>query len=282
MTWRSIGLVGVLDESFAVARRAAPWIGLLWLTALPARLLGVRLEYAAHALGATAADHGDYLISLGYAAALALPLALYGRLVFVRACARALRSGVCPGLDTLRVPPAAAACYLYAALLVEVLFYATGLALVTVPVLVVFAGLAAATAERCERPGLIHPLREILRACTHGRLLAALVFVFATALLLAEINFYFGLRGALWLAEAAGPFDAARWEHALRPATWWVAQVPYPEQKLPALLLESAATAAVEPFWLAALVVYVQQLWTKESGEDLSRRFELLRAGEAA
>ncbi len=74
---------------------------------------------------------------------------------------------------------------------------------------------------------------------------------------------------AIVAAGGMANLDAARWSGLLSP-------------KNPRFLfvLVAGGGLAVEPHWLAALVVYVQRLQSRGSGEDLRLWFERLRSAE--
>lgn len=263
----TLSLPEVLDDAFAVVVRvASPFVGVLWLTALPLRLLQIHLASRIFDLGAEAGQYGAHLLDLATLTGLAFLLSLWGRAVFVRATGLALRSLESPGWEALRIAPAAGLSYVYAALVAEVLFFALGWTLVGLPLFVLLAGLAAATFPLNQRPGLLGPLREIARHGTPLLVLLGLLFVFGVALLIAALNLYFVFRLGLWLAGGVPGLDLTPWRGLLDLSSShfrWV------------LLL--GASLAVEPYWLAALVVHVHKVRSRESGEDLRLWFARLR-----
>ncbi len=268
----SLTLTEVLDEDAeVVAHVAAPWLGVLWLSALPLRLAQVHFAARVFELGASASQYGDHLYGLALPTMAAFLLSLLGRAVFVRACGLGLRSLASPGVEALRLPAAGTAAYLYVALAIEALFFALGFTYVAVPLLVMLAGLAAATYPLNERPGLLGPWREIARHSGHARILVGLVFVFGVALIVAYANLYFVFQLGLWLAQAIPGLDLLPWQELLGFANH---RFQY--------LLVAGACLAVEPYWLGALTVYVHKLRSQQSGEDLRLRFELLRKAAAA
>lgn len=277
MSKRGIGAIAVLNEAGAVARRvAAPWVGVLWLTALPARLLQVRFFYEAFRLGGEASHYGTYLTGLAWSACAASVPALWGRAVYARACLLARNDRPPAGASVFRVPLAALLSYLYAAVLFEAAGWALAWTLVALPVTWLFAGLAAATAHRNGRPGLVRPLREVFRAAAEIKPLLVLLFVFAAALGIAWINVYVAFLGGLWLAGGVGGWDLSAWEHLLRPQLFW------PAESLVRWLMFAGATLAVEPFWLAALVVHADRMQAHETGDDLRQAFADARREAAA
>lgn len=271
MTAGRLAVSEILDDAAEVAMRvAAPWMGLLWLSALPLRFLQMHFAARVMELGGEAAQYGDYLGGLALAATAALVPSLWGRAVYVRAVGLGLRSERVPGSEALRLSTRGFAAYLYASLVIDVLFLALAPTLIAIPMLILFAGLAAAAHPQLERLGPIAPLREIARQLTEVRVLSALLFVFGVALVAAWVNLYFLFRLGLWLAGAVPGLDPTPWAAALGPSRSLV------------LVLLVGAVLAVEPFWLAALTVFVHKARSRETGEDLRLWFERLRTRDAA
>jgi len=249
----------LLDETPAAVRRAAPWVGLLWLTGIPFHLLQAGFFREVFRLGSGVRDYGDHLAEFALLSLVALLPALWGRAVFVRACLLGLQSGAAPGREALRVPAAVLGTYLYTALLVESLFYATVWTYVAVPAVAVLGALAAATAHRAERPGLVAPLREILSELSDVGPILALVFFYAIGLAVAAINVLLLFQLGLWAAGATGG-DLSRWEHLL-------------DQDLARWVMGTGALMFVEPFWLASFAVLAHRSRLRETGEDLRSWF---------
>jgi hypothetical protein len=262
-----ISVSATLDEAAElVARIAAPWVGVLWLASVPLRLLQARFAARILELGAEASEYGDALRSLALATVLALLLSLVGRAAFARAAWLGLRSESAPGWEALRVPWAGLLSYVYAALLIEALFFAFALTGVAVPLCIVAAGLAAANVPLVERPGLIAPLREIGRALAQGRVLLAMLAVFLAAFVVAFVNLYFAFQLGLWLAGGVPGLDR----------TAWATLLSFGNARF-VLALLAGTSLLVEPFWLAALTVYLHRLRSRESGEDLQLWFARLQ-----
>lgn len=262
----------VLDGASELASRVfAPWAGVLWLLSIPVRLLQAHLAGRLLELGAEAVRYGSSLHRIALAATAAFVLCVLGRALFVRACALALRTRRVPGREVLRLPAGGLLGYLYVALLFEALFFATAISLVTIPALILLSGLAAATSVVPTRPGLLAPIREVFRHGAPGKVLVALLAVFTAALALCAVNLYFVFQIGLWLLQGVPGLELGAWQARLSLAN-------------PAfgLLLAAGASLAVEPYWLAALTVYVQKLRSRESGEDLRLWFEGLRGAAAA
>jgi hypothetical protein len=70
----------------------------------------------------------------------------------------------------------------------------------------------------------------------------------------------------LWLSGTIGALDAPNW-----PLLFGMGNRRF------VLLLFAGAVIAVEPFWVAAHVVYVRKAGTQESGDDLRTWFEELQ-----
>jgi hypothetical protein len=261
----------ILDDAGAlVPRVAAPWAGLLWLTAAPVRLAQAHFAARLVELGDEAGAYGSHLADLALVTTALFLLSLFGRAAFARACTRDLGAGDEAGRERLRVPAGSFAAYAGAALAVEAAFYATALAVVTVPALALVAGLLAATSPLVERPSLVRSLSVFSASAGRAGPLAALVLVFGAAFLLAALNLVVLVQAGLWMAGGVAGFDVARWQGVLGVAN-------------PRLLLVVAAGAwlLVEPWWLAALVVYAHSLRARSTGEDLRLWFERLRSAGA-
>lgn len=254
-----------------VAAVAAPWVGVLWLTAVPLRLLQVAFADRLIELGADARRYGDWFGELSWAIGLAFLLALYGRAVYAQACGERYASGRTPGWRALAVPLGATLVYFYVALVLEALFIALAVTGVAVPVLVTLGGLAAASLPFYGRPGLFAPLGTVLAAGRAGRTLIASVFLFSTAFLVAALNLLFLVQLALLLADGASGASLAPWKAALGL-----------EGRAFLLLLAAGAWLLVEPYWLAFLVVYVRRLRGRSQGEDLRRQWAELQASDYA
>jgi hypothetical protein len=267
----SLSVTEVLDDAGDVIPRvAAPFVGVLWLTALPLRL--TQAQFVAHliALKGEAAHFGDALWQLALLAGLAFVLAAWGRAVFVRACGFGLR-GSAPGRAAFRLAPVAFASYLYVALLVEAVFYATVWSVVLAPVLALLGALAAATSPLHERASLLGPLRQLFRHGRHAGVLLGLVTLFAIGLLVTFVNLYFAFRFGLWLAGAMPGLDPGTWDTRLR----------FGNPRF-VIMLIAGAVLALEPYWLAAATVYVHKVRARGTGEDLRLWFERLARQEAA
>lgn len=265
--------LAILDETpSAVVRVASPWLGIVWPALLPLRFLQVHFARDLSRLGKESVHYGDYLGGLALSSFAALLVSVWGRAVFVRAVRLGLQSGVRVGKEALKTPPHEIANVLYTSLLCEVLFYLTVWLFVPFPILLLLSGLAFATAHRSERPGLFRPLREMVQFLANLKVSVSLLFTFTIAFLITLINLYFAFRGGLWLAGALLGDDLARWAHILRPGPLGV----FPAEPLTFFVIMAGTTLVLEPFWLAALSVYVHRSKLRETGEDLRLRFRQL------
>ena len=266
-------VIETLNEASDVSRSAGPWIGVLWLCALPLRFLQIYFYSQLGVLGKDAGHYGDYLHELAFCTFGAFILGTYGRAVYVRACFLGIQSGRTAGVEALRVPLADGMTYLYLALLIESAFFVLALTFVGIPVTIVFAALAAALAYGNDRPSLIAPLKELGQAIANPKVPLLLFFLFAIAFLIVWINSFFFARAALWLAGGISGLDLSRWDYIFRGD-----QAPWPVESLPRILLMAGSGLLIEPFWIAAHVVYIHKLKARQTGEDLRREFEQLRA----
>jgi hypothetical protein len=268
----SVSVTEVLDDAEdVVARVMAPWGGLLWLTALPFRLMQIHFLDRLAALAGEAQHYGEHLRQIALLTTAALLLALLGRVVFVRACTMSLRSGTRPGASALRVGLGPALSYLYVGLALEILFVISLPTFVAAPFVALVSTLAVATSPLVERPGLIAPWRLASRHIVHGRALLAFLFLFAAAAFIAAVNLYFLFRLGLWLAGGL-PFESL---------TSWDALLSLSNRSF-RLLLWAGTLLALEPFWLATLSVFVQKSLSRTSGEDLRITWERLRSEAAS
>src|ERR1043165_8266062 len=122
---RSTGLqtIGIINAAVqTVVRVASPWMGVLWMTALPLRLLQAYFVYQLSFLQEPQ-YYFYYLWKLAAMVFAAFILSLYGRAVFVRACYIASDSARDSKLEPLKVPLSDLIPYVYSALMLELFFY---------------------------------------------------------------------------------------------------------------------------------------------------------------
>ena len=262
-----LSVTSVLDESTeVVALTAAPWAGLLVLTALPYRFLQALFLDQLLEVGAAAPQYGNLLGGTANLIVASILISLWGRAVYARACRLALGRGTTPGRETWRVPATALASYVLTSAALLLIGYLSVFTCIGVFVVATFAGLAIGTMELNERVSLFEPFRLIAR---HSRaLMLGVVLVFFCALLVALVNLGAAFSLIVWAAGAIGGFDAPRWQLLFGG-----------ENRRFLLLLAAGAFVAVEPFWIAANVVYVRKAGAEERGDDLRAWFEELRGG---
>jgi hypothetical protein len=262
----------VLNDSASLLRRvAAPWLAVVWLSALPLRLMQAHFLDRVFELSDEAASYSAYLHDLALLIMLCLLLALLGRAVFVRALSLGLQGLEVRGLSPFRLPPGATAGYLYVALLLELLFAATAFTIITIPFVITAAALAAASFERVERPGLVRSLRTLTQHGREGLVLLGLALLFSVAFVLSSVNVLFLFHVGLWLAGGLPGLDTTGWPLLLSLGNGRFV-----------LLALAGGWLAVEPFWLAAMVVYVARVSERETGTDLRLWFERIKGREAA
>ena len=262
-----LATTSVLDEDADVVRMtASPWAAFLIATSIPYRFLQAVFLDQLFEVGSKASHYGHLLGGTANMIVAAVLIALFGRAVFARACRLAAARGTAPGRETWRVPPAAFASYVLTA---SATMLAGSLMLFTVigyVVAVLFAGLAIGTMELNDRVSVTRPFGLIFRYTRSLRVPFALVFVFFCALFVALVNVTAAFGFCVWLASAFGGFDAPHW-----PLLFSAGNRRY------VFMLVAGAILCVEPFWIAAHVVYVRKAGAEQSGDDLRGWFDELR-----
>lgn len=260
------GALRLIDDAADAVGRLPAWVGLLWFTALPARLLLALLCIRILELGPEAVHYGDWIRRTAWLLLAAWLVSLWGRQVFVRACRHAFVSGREAPRALVRVPPREMAGHLAAALAVETAFWGLLLTFVVPLFMLVGAGLAAA-ASPAGGPAPVASLRELWRGVGPIWRLVRLLVLFALGLCFAALNLHLFAQGALWLASGLASLDLAGWDAVLT-----LANPPY------AVLVVAGASLLLEPVWLAALTAHVERVRARSSGDDLRRWFAELRA----
>jgi hypothetical protein len=262
-----LSTTSVLDEAAdAVSLTAAPWAGVLIATALPYRFLQALFLDQLFEIGSGAAHYGNLLGATANVTVAAILLALWGRAVYARACRLALARGSAPGREAWRVPPAALASYVLTASAAMLLGYISLFTILGFAVAVVLSGIAIGTMELNDRVGVFAPFGRIFRYTKHVGIPIALLFVFFCALFVALVNLATAFELAKWLAGAIGTFDAPRWQSLFTAGN-----------RRYVLMLFAGAIVLVEPFWIAAHVIFVRKAGAVESGDDLRAWFDELR-----
>lgn len=262
-----LSTTSVLDEAADVVRLTAPWTGVLILTAIPYRFLQAMFFDQLLEVGSSASQYGHLLGATANLIVGSILFALWGRAVYARACRLAIARGAAPGREAWRVPPAAFMSYVLTA---SAMIFAGYLALYTIVgvlVTAMFAGLAIGTMELNEHAGVFAPFRILGRYAKSIAVPLALVFIFSIALLVAFVNLWAAFNAGKALLTALGGFDAPRWPLLFGPGN-----------RRFLLIVCAGAIILVEPFWIAAYVVFVRKAGAQESGDDLRAWFaELAR-----
>lgn len=270
-----IPVSAVLDESAELVSRDVPgWAALLALTSLPLRFLEAHFLNRLFQLDDSATQYVGYLVSLSWLVAFAFLPALWGRAVYAHACSLAFsgRSGwsgsrqVPIGLG-LRLPIRTLVSYAYAATVVELLIVALGWTWVAMPLLALYAGLAAATAPLQERPGLLAPLLLPIRRLRPVFPFLGITAVFVMAVPIVFLNLYVLFKAGLALATGTSGLDLS----------WWNVALSFDNQQFVILVVAGAVTV-LEPFWIAALIAALRRSRAQESGEDLAAWFAEIRS----
>ena len=266
MTRAPLSTSSVLDETVdIVARAAAPWAAVVAATSLPYRFMQVLFIERLTELGSDATHYGRALGWIANLTILAFILSRWGRAVWVRACRLSEGNETTPGREAWRVPFVAFVSYLFVAAIAELLYYATAITVVGPIFAMMLAGLAAGTIELNTRPGMLPPLRLIARYSRTTRQLAAFMFIFFVATLVAFINLVAAFGAGEWLVHAFAGVNLARWDVLLGFSN-----------RHYVFLLIAGAIVIVEPFWIAAHVVLVRRAGVAQTGEDLRAWFRAL------
>ncbi|HEX2834364.1 MAG TPA: hypothetical protein VHW00_15245 [Thermoanaerobaculia bacterium] len=265
-----LSTTSVLDESAEVVSMTGPgWVGLVILATLPLRYLQAIFLDQLLEVGGNATHYGNLLGATANLIVLAILIATWGRAIYARACRLSLSRNGAPGRGAWRVPAPALASYVLTSAAAAVLGYISIFTCIFTIGAVIFAGLAVGTMELNERVSLTNPFKLIIRYLSHMRIQVALVFVFLCGVGVALANLGGAFAIGNWAAGALGGFDAPQW------------QTLFGNNRRYVLMLFAGALATVEPFWIAAQVVYVRKAGAEESGDDLRSWFEEFRRSEA-
>jgi hypothetical protein len=265
-----LSTTSVLDEATEVVTMAGPgWAGLVILAALPLRYLEAIFLDQLFEVGSKALQYGNLLGATATMTVFTMLIAIWGRAIYARACRLAHARNGAPGRAAWRMPIAALASYVLTASASVLIGYATLFTCVGFFAAVVFSGLAIGTMEQNERVSLTGPFKRIFAAAKHVAIPIALALIFFCALFVALVNLAGAISIATWLAGALGDFDAPHW------------QTLFEKNRRYYLMLFAGAFATLEPFWIAAYVVYVRKAGAQESGDDLRTWFEELQRSEA-
>ena len=262
-----LSATSVLDESAEVVTlTAAPWAGLLIAALLPYRFLQAVFLDQLFEVGGDAAQYGNLLGRTATLTVAAMVIALCGRALYARACRLALARGAAPGRETWRIPPAALASYILTGSAAIAIGYATFVTIIGLVVAAIFAGMAVGTMELNERASLVTPFRLIAHSMKDLKIPFALLFVFFCATVIALVNLIAVFQLGVWLAGPIAGSSAPQWQIVFAPGN-----------RRFVLALIAGAFVLVEPFWIAAHVVYIRKAGANESGDDLRAWFYELR-----
>lgn len=245
---------------------AAPWAGVLMATALPYRFLQALFLDQLFEVGSGASHYGNLLGSTANLTVATILLALWGRAVYARACRLALARGSAPGAEALRVPAAALACYVLTASTAMLFGSISLFTVLGFAAAVMFSGLAIGTFELNDRVSVFRPFARIFRYTKRIGIPLSLVLVFFCALIVALLNLAAAFEIGKWLVGTIGGFDAPHWQVLFSGGN-----------RRYVLMLFAGAVVIVEPFWIAAHVIYVRKAGAEESGDDLRTWFDELR-----
>ena len=262
-----LSTTSVLDEAAEVVRMtASPWAAVLIATSIPYRFLQALFLDQLFEVGSEASHYGKLLGGTANLIVGAVLVALWGRAVYARACRLAAARGVAPKREAWRVRPAALASYILTASATMLAGWISVFTVAGYFIAVMFAGMAIGTMELNEHVSVTRPFALIGRYARSVRVPFALVFVFFCALFVALANVAAAFGFGVWIAGAIGGFDAPHWQLLFGAGN-----------RRYILMLIAAAILVVEPFWIAANVVYVRKAGAEESGDDLRAWFDELR-----
>lgn len=244
----------------------APWTAILALTVLPYRFLQAVFLDQLIEVGGKASHYGNLLGATANATVVLILIAFWGRAVYARACRLAAGRGASPGREAWRVPRAAFASYVLTGSAALLAGSITSVTVIGVVVAVIFAGLAIGTMELNESVSVRTPFRIIARHARSIGIPFALVLVFTCAVVIAFVNLLASFQLGVWLASAVGGFEAPHWNLLFDLGN-----------RRFTLMLFAGALVIVEPFWIAAHVVFVRKAGAEERGDDLRTWFEELR-----
>lgn len=264
---RDVTASSILNETTLLVRATfAPWGGLLLLTALPYRFAQVWFVETLVATEGRARHYRDALMSVAAIVVAALAVAVIGRLVFARACRLQQNALIDIGTAPLRPRPISVAAALYTSAFFAMLSALLALPIVPLAITAIFSALSIATAELNEKASLTEPFRILARHARPARALAGIFFAMAVGFIVSWINLLVAFMLGAWALGGIAGVDAIRWSALLSPTT-----------RLFTLIVTAGALVALEPFWIAAHVVYVSRVRSHRTGEDLKQWLDALK-----
>ncbi|HEU4522205.1 MAG TPA: hypothetical protein VFT12_09395 [Thermoanaerobaculia bacterium] len=262
-----LSVTSVLDDATDIVSLTAPWAGVAIATVLPYRFLQAVFLDQLIEVGEDAAHYGSLLGGTASLIVASVLFALWGRAVYARACRLAMARGSAPARETWRVPRAALASYVLTGSAAILVGYLSLMTVLGVLVAAMFAGMAIGTMELNERVSVSGPFKIMARYTKSVQIPFAFVFVFFCAIFVALVNLAAAFELSVWLAGSIGGFDAPHWAVLFSGGN-----------RRFVLMLFAGSLALVEPFWIAAHVVFVRRAGAEESGDDLRSWLAELRA----
>ena len=258
----------MLDEAVeTVTLTGAPWAGMLIMAMLPFRLAQVWFVDRLLEVGGDASRYGNVLGEAANVTMLCFAIALAGRAVYARACGLAVTGRDMPGREAWRVPAAALAAYFLTMAFGVLITAAVALTIFGLALVSIYNGLALGTMELNDRVGLIAPFRTLRRRASL-KIPLVLTFVLFCATVVAWANLMMGTYLLMSMSGATGIVELPRAAALFSPAN-----------RVYVLLTLAGALLAVEPFRIAAYVIFIRKLGSEERGDDLRAWFrELQRA----
>lgn len=211
-----------------------------------------------------AGHYGNLLTVMSGLIVMAFVLSLYGRAVFMRASQNPTDSW----RALLRVDWKSFASYVYVSLMIELSMVLFSITFIGIPLTIMLAGVAAAAMTDPPQVGVTAPLRALSPYLRHGRVLTVLLMVLSVAFVAVFVNLYFFTMLTIWAAAAIPGFDAVKWTAATQESFRF------------RLALIAASLSVLEPFFLTAMYVYADRVRSRQSGDDLLRRFHALTAAK--
>lgn len=261
-----LSITSVLDEATdVVSATAAPWAAVLVATALPYRFLQALFFDQLIEVGKQASQYGRLLGGTANLTVASILLALWGRAVYARACRLGMSRSGAPGREVWRVPAASLVSYFLTSSVILVAGTISAFTCFGLLIVAMIAGVAIGTMELNERISVIEPFR-LIRRYARPVTLIGLCFVFFCAFFVALVNVASAFGLGVWALTAIGGFDAPNWELLFSG-----------NNRRYMLMLAAGAFVAIEPFWVAAHVVFVRKAGAQERGDDLRTWFEELR-----
>lgn len=255
-----------IDRGAILVRRLPGWVGVLWLSALPSRLLMAYLINEILTMGEQVRQHGNALTAMALLTIVAWLVSLVGRVFFVRAC-RIAHDSARPSLASVMqaVPWRDLLAVIYVALAIEVLFWALLPVWVFAPVIAMYSMSSVVIAHHrgCSPLAPFVALSDI-----EPWALIRLGLAYALVVLIVAVNAYAVIQGVLWVCSGVAGCDLSQWKPLVRF-----------DNRLFMLLLGAGVLSLVEPFQIASLTVLAILSQARRTGDDLREWFAVLQSG---